>query len=381
MTKREQLEALIKEKDPIVRMNKILAEKKIAETVGKLDLVKGEKGDKGDKGDMGYQGPKGEKGDKGDKGDKGEPGKTPIVGLDYFTHEEEKGFLNKIISAVPKPKDPKEIDLDSLTKKVIEKTPRVNYKEEIGQILNTPGMRMLLHGGGGGGSSTVIHDSTLTGDGTAGSPLGVYVAPTAPAVVLTATGSGIKEEGDSVATVPLSATTTKHTNSITSVKFYRGVTLIHTVASPNPNGGVETYTDTTPVTTNTSYTCVVSDGTLTTTSNTESFTFVPTYYYGVGTVALDVSSDGGGLTKLLINDTATVTESFSPSTQVYYFAYPMAYPALTQIKDPNNFEIISDWTVHSNVNITNSFAQVVAYRVYEFNNLTTQTNFSITFKQ
>ena len=76
----------------------------------------GPKGDKGDKGDTGEQGPKGDTGDtgpqgpKGDtgstgsqgpKGDRGDPGKTPEIGIDYFTEAEKQAMVNSVIAALP----------------------------------------------------------------------------------------------------------------------------------------------------------------------------------------------------------------------------------------------------------------------------------------
>ena len=201
-----------------------------------------------------------------------------------------------------------------------------------------------------------------------------------PGVTLIAVGSGLREKGNTAVTVTLNATTVKHTNPITSVKFYRNALLIYTVPAPNPNGGLETYTDIVPVATNTSYTCVVSDGTTTTTSNIVSFTFISAEYHGVGVQSL-TPAQVALLTKVIIGNTATLTYAFTTSTQVQYFAYPDSYPALTSILDTNGFESISDWNVSVGNSITNTYGNTDTYRIYEFKNLNSNINFNFTFKQ
>lgn len=106
------------------------------------------------------------------------------------------------------------------------------------------------------------------------------------------------------------------------------------------------------------------------------------FYYGVGSQGLSVSQLQQ-LTKAVVSK-SNKTYTFSPSNQVFYFAYPQSYGQLISILDPNNFETISDWTLRTETFIPNPpyFKNTVnvTYYVYEFKNLTTQTNFNITFK-
>lgn len=242
--------------------------------------------------------------------------------------------------------------------------------------------RGYLHGGGGGGGTTVIVAGTgilVTGTGAVATP---YVISTyiAPAITLATTPTAtVEETGNTITSVVLNATTVKNANPITSVTFFRNASLIHTQASPLANGGLESYTDTTPVTTNAAYTAKVGDGTTVVTSNTQTFSFVSAYYFGVAAPALSIATDGGGLTKLIQANSASTATSNSPVAQVYYFAYPDSYPALTSIKDPNGFEYIQDFTVTTGITVTNSFGQTNTYRKYEYNNLTTQTNFVLRY--
>lgn len=202
----------------------------------------------------------------------------------------------------------------------------------------------------------------------------------APAIVLTSsTSQALREKGTTVASVPLVATTTKRSNDITQVTFYKNGVLVSTVSSPSPGGGAENYTDGSGFTDTTTYFARVTDGTGTVQSNTLTFSYVYPYYYGVGAPGLSAAAVGG-LTKSIIANTASVARQFSPTNQVYYFAYPAAYPALTSILDTNGFETIGDWTVRTE-NITGLDGNAVSYRIYEFSNLTTQTNFTNTFRQ
>jgi hypothetical protein len=155
--------------------------------------------------------------------------------------------------------------------------------------------------------------------------------------------------------------------------------LIHTQVSPIPGGGLETYVDSTPVTTNgVTFTAKVSDGTQTTTSGVVAYTFVYPFYYGVGAPGLTGAQIRSNLTPLIktLSNTTTVT---SPSSQVFYLAYPDTYPPLTLILDNSSFDTTPDYTLRT-VSITGLDGTSQLYKVYEYNNLTTQTNFTNQFK-
>jgi hypothetical protein len=226
-----------------------------------------------------------------------------------------------------------------------------------------------------GGTTDEYYHLTEADYNDLGDLLHPYVA--ASAVLSTTPATGLREFGNTATDVALSAVTTKGTNNITSVKFYRGATLIETVASPIAGGGTETFTDTTDLETTTSYTCKVSDGTQEVTSNTKTFTFLYPYLYGVDDPDKPASEMYADFTKS-ITASGTKTFAFSPSTQVMYFCYPASYGALSSIKDPNLFETISDWTLRTE-NITGLDGNAVSYNIYEFLNLTSQSGFLITF--
>ncbi len=123
-----------------------------------------------------------------------------------------------------------------------------------------------------------------------------------------------------------------------------------------------------------------------TNTQTEDFTrnFVVTwyspFYYGSGAQGLTVAQVQA-LTKS-VTATGTKQYTFNPTSQVMYIAYPAAYGTLSSILDPNGFETVADWTL-SVVDFTNNepdyYGNTASYNVYEYNNLTTQTDFEITF--
>ena len=393
-------------------------------------IVKGVKGDKGDKGDTGEKGEKGDKGDKGEqgiqgiKGDKGEQGIQGIQGekgkdgKDGIDGKDGKNGVKGKDGKDGSPDTGKDIvkklsdlkEKDRLDYSVLKNTPDLNNILSVARHQSSKTVSLIelddvdysglsivngkyvLGSGSGGGTWTpegVTYQNVggiHSGEDLGTSPVSIsdtltqiFYPYTSPSITSFTPASQLFEIGNDQTNVSLSATYVKRTDPITSVVFKRNGTIIYTDPSPNPNGGTSSYVDTVGLSSTGTYSVEVSDGN-TTSTVTHTFTFVGTYYYGVASPGLDISSDGGGLTKLLINNTPTVAEQFSPVVQVYYFAYPDSYSSLTSILDQNGFETIGDWTV-STVSVTNSYGAVISYRQYEFNNLTTQTDFTNTFKQ
>ena len=104
------------------------------------------------------------------------------------------------------------------------------------------------------------------------------------------------------------------------------------------------------------------------------------FYYGSGAAGLTVAQLQA-LTKQVTSQ-STKIYTFNPSTEVMYIAYPATYGTLSSILDPNGFETIADWTLRVESFTNNSpdyEGATVSYNVYEFDNLTTQTDFEITF--
>jgi len=79
-----------------------------------------------------------------------------------------------------------------------------------------------------------------------------------------------------------------------------------------------------------------------------------------------------------ISTKSNKTVTTSPTGQVFYFAFPASYGTLSNILDPNNFSVIGDYTLRVE-SITGLDGTAVSYNIYEFVNVTTQTNFAVTY--
>ena len=200
-----------------------------------------------------------------------------------------------------------------------------------------------------------------------------YIAPSVSLSV--SPSSYLREYGDTVSSVDLTANVTKNSNDITSVEFFRDGSSIHNVSSPDPSGGTETYTDSNSVNDDTTYRVDASDGT-TTVNSYRTYSFVYPYYHGVGAPGLS-PSEIQNLTKM-IETKSDKTVHESPTEEVYYFAYPASYGSLSLILDNNGFDVTADFT-----ETTESFSMndgtTQDYLVYELKNLTTQTDFKLDY--
>jgi hypothetical protein len=177
----------------------------------------------------------------------------------------------------------------------------------------------------------------------------------------------VREKGTTVASVTMTATTTKRTDDITAVRHYRNGVLVDTEAAPAAGGGVETFTESTPFSDTMTFYSQVDDGTSTVQSSTVTYPFVYPYYSGAGAPSL-TAAQVAALTKDIRVSTASLNKSFTTANgDVYYFAYPASYGALTSILDENGFETFGDWTLRTE-NITGLDASAQSYRIYEFNN-------------
>lgn len=100
-------------------------------------------------------------------------------------------------------------------------------------------------------------------------------------------------------------------------------------------------------------------------------------YYG----SEDKGVSAATLQNNLFSELTTLTDksySFSPSHEVYYFAYPHSAGSLSLITDQNNFFTLGGWTTR--IESFTIAAESVDYIVYEFNTYTTQIDFINNFK-
>lgn len=208
-----------------------------------------------------------------------------------------------------------------------------------------------------------------------------------PLVSLSASGSGtLREKGATVTSSNLTASITKRSDPIAEVRFYQGSTLLDLQTSGGgiPNGGNSTFAWSGSFADNTTFSVQVDDtgatgGPTTATSNI-TFSFVYPYYVGADPPGL-TPAEVASLTKRIIASTANRVETIAASAgEVFYFAYPASYGALSSILDANNFEVINDWTA-STGNITGLDGTPVAYRLYEFKNPVLTGSYQFTFRR
>lgn len=208
-----------------------------------------------------------------------------------------------------------------------------------------------------------------------------------PLISLSGSSNVLREKGDTVSSVTLTASLTKRSDPLAEVRFYLNPsTLLDTQTSGGglPNGGNSTYVYSTPFSDSVTFRAEVDDdgtsGGPTTVQATTTYNFVYPYYVGAGSAGLSAASVAG-LTKRIIQSSATRTETIAASNgNVFYFAYPASYGALVSILDVNNFETIGDWTLRTE-NITGLDGNPVSYRIYEFNNPVTAGSYQYTFKR
>lgn len=202
--------------------------------------------------------------------------------------------------------------------------------------------------------------------------LDIFYPYRGPGVTLsTLPAGGVREIGTSIASVDLTATTVRYTDPITTVEYFRGVTMINAEATPIAAGGIETYTDGVAVSTATTYTAQVGDGTSVTTSNAVTFTFLPGIYYGVANTVLTtgaaiITNFGASV---VLTSSRLVSYIFDASVgggaNYLYIAYPTSFglPASTLF---NGFTF-TDYTV-STVSLTNASGHTQNYYILRTNN-------------
>lgn len=187
-------------------------------------------------------------------------------------------------------------------------------------------------------------------------------------VSLSLTPSATREKGNDLSSILLSTVNTLGQNpvgTLTALEFKRGAVVIDTILNPT---GTSSFNETTAVTATTTFSAVLIDSELRTSTATSTITFLYPVLYLVGAVGLSTAAIYSGATKVL-SATKGRTIAFSPSNQVVYYCIPASIGVLTSIKDINLFETISDWTLRSE-NITGLDSTAQAYKIYEFKNLT-----------
>lgn len=176
---------------------------------------------------------------------------------------------------------------------------------------------------------------------------------------------------------------TKKSYAIQSVKLFNGATLLgEKTGSDVANGGTITFSNldiTVSKDNNPNLKFTVFDGETTSNHNIGASTFVYPYYWGKCTKNAAITEDlVKGLTKSIASKGNKTDISFTCAAERMVFAYPKAYGVLKSIIDPNNFEIINDFTRHE-ISVTGLDGTAQAYYVY-VSSASTITGFKVDFK-
>ena len=187
----------------------------------------------------------------------------------------------------------------------------------------------------------------------------------------------VKEFGESINSIILTATTAKKFQNITKIEFFRNSVLIDTKNSPNPNGGTESFTSNTLVNNTVTFKAKVSDA-QGYAENSRTISFVYPFYIGSVSTNNPTETQLKALTRL-VKVKGNTTQSFTLTNASFCIAYLKSYGNLISILDQNNFETVGLYNV-TTVTIAGLDNNPVDYYVYVLNNLTTQINFTNTFK-
>lgn len=205
----------------------------------------------------------------------------------------------------------------------------------------------------------------------------LLIKEVAPTTTMSATGTGVKEIGTTVAnpTITLNITGVG-TGTPTSISFYEGSTLLGTQTYVS---GTNTYRHNYSgnITTDTTFKATLnynkSDGTGAKVDKTASYQFVKASYFGAVSSLTPTEAEVMALTKDIKN-TRAATKTITLTDQRTCYAYPAnfgstASGALTSIKDANNFEYLASYT-HTTPTIDG-----VQYHLYVLNDPVTASGF------
>lgn len=150
---------------------------------------------------------------------------------------------------------------------------------------------------------------------------------------------GSYEIGNDLKLIALTANVIKKSNPITAIRIKNGASIVTSFTNNIVNGGYFTYTPPSPIsiTSNTTYTLEVDDGSSTTTIS-GTFNLIEAMYSGT-TSTTPSSATISELNKIIKTKSSQII-SFTTSLGHAVFAYPQSYGELTSIIDPNNFECI-----------------------------------------
>lgn len=177
-----------------------------------------------------------------------------------------------------------------------------------------------------------------------------YTLPTINTMAATATG-GVFEKGTSVSITAMSVIVGKKSSALSKVEFLNGNTVVDTVTTGLPASGTATIKSTKALTltTDTTLKAKVYDSEATagvSSVSGPSYTFVDPYFYGAVHTGTELSSGViTGLTKVIEAKGKEKGYVFNLDEDKAVFAYPKSYGKLTQIIDPNGFDVTDTFDV------------------------------------
>jgi hypothetical protein len=280
-----------------------------------------------------------------------------------------------------------------------ENDPKVNANTEAIAAINNEETGVLAQAKAYVDSEDVFHTDIKTVNGLGGIAAGAdlnnmttheilntllfpYVAFTINSTSRNAAAATL-ECGNSQTLNSASISITKKSKPITSVKLLNGSTVLgEKTGDEVAAGGTITFSNlgiTVDKNNNPNLKFTVTDGQTSTDKNVGASTFVYPYYWGV--CAANATIDETlveGLTKKVEAKGTKTDIAFTCANQKIVFAYPKAHGVLKSIIDPNNFEIIGDFT-RSEVDITGLDETTQTYYVY-VSGASTVSDFLIDFK-
>ena len=195
-----------------------------------------------------------------------------------------------------------------------------------------------------------------------------YVAQTVGKVTAKPNNGGTFEKGDNKTITSATVTVTKKSKAITKVELLKGSEVVATKEGDAVKaGGTITFSDLNiPVNSvNVQLKAKAYDETnnAVTGENSDAFTFVYPYYYGICEVGAEINEAlVEGLTKD-IKSKGQKTYTYTTNNQCCVVAYPKAHGVLTSALDPNGFENIGSFT-KSEVSVTGLDGTAQTYYVY-----------------
>lgn len=196
----------------------------------------------------------------------------------------------------------------------------------------------------------------------------------APTLSLSGSSNVLREKGDSVASVTLTASYVKKSANIAEVRFYRNPsTVLDTQTSGGgiPSGGSSTYIYSTSFSDDVTFRAEVDDSSVESkpsASSTTTYSFVYPYFDGADASSSLTAAQVATKTKRIITTSSSITRSFTASSGNYlYFAQPSSYTALVKIYDENNFDVTASWTSFTGTYTAND-STTQTLRVYKLTN-------------